>query len=98
MCLETGAYFMNLKGCKECGNNTMSVIDKVSDETDETETVTYTHVCEECGHIIAKHEYEFEIDGDYQKFSMNCMLCGWGEDERSIMPDDPRLHQDPDDY
>jgi Churchill protein len=109
----------------------MSVIDKVKEETDDTETVTYTHVCKDCAHVIAKHEvfwvpfflflsaplslslslshtpikssppfwqYEFEVEGDFQKYSMNCMLCGWGEDERSYMPDDPRLFQDPDDY
>lgn len=52
--------------------------------------VSFDHTCLLCGHKIATHEYTFSVGDEFQEYSMNCMLCGYGEDSASFMPDDPR--------
>lgn len=52
-----------------------------------------TDTCQECGHVVATHEYTFEVDEDFQEYTMDCDLCGHGEIEVSILPDDPREKQ-----
>lgn len=68
-------------------------------------------VCQQCEHVVAKHEYTFSVDEEYQvgdtldytvrwigqtlslvlqEYSMNCLLCGYGEATVSILPEDPR--------
>ena len=61
------------------------------DDDDEEELVKLEHSCSSCGHVVARHEYSFNVDDSFQNFSMMCLLCGRAEDSRSIMPDDPRL-------
>lgn len=92
-CLENGSYLLNYKGCGGCGQRDfIKIIDReVTRNDDETEEeVTFTHVCSLCEHVIATHEYSFSVDDQDQQYSMNCMLCGFGEDTCSFMPDDPR--------
>uniref|UniRef100_A0A663LZU5 Protein Churchill n=1 Tax=Athene cunicularia TaxID=194338 RepID=A0A663LZU5_ATHCN len=47
-------------------------------------------LCENCHHLIARHEYTFSVVDDYQEYTMLCLLCGRAEDSISILPDDPR--------
>ena len=61
------------------------------DSDDEEERVLFEHACSSCGHVVARHEYAFQVDETFQNFSMMCLLCGRAEDSRSIMPEDPRL-------
>lgn len=43
------------------------------------ETVTFEHVCKQCGHQISTHSFEFRIERDGSHFySMECNLCGVG--------------------
>ncbi|ELR25213.1 churchill domain containing 1, putative [Acanthamoeba castellanii str. Neff] len=89
-CLSSGSYLLNFKGCGECGKmEFIKIAELEKNETETDETVTYQHQCSECSHKIADHEYTFTIDGEYQEYAMNCVLCGYGEDRVSIMPDDP---------
>lgn len=46
--------------------------------------------CKDCQHVIAKHEFTFDVVDDYQEYSMTCLLCGNGSAEVSVMPVDPR--------
>ncbi|XP_062504196.1 protein Churchill-like [Corticium candelabrum] len=91
-CLETGTYLMNYAGCCQCNKKTdINNIDKKSEnDVDGNETVTYKHVCQTCDHVIARHEYTFSVDDEFQEYTMNCVLCGYGEATVSILPDDPR--------
>ena len=57
---------------------------------EEDGEVTYDHVCKNCQHIIARHEYIFRVIDEYQKYIMLCLLCGKAEDSISVFPDDPR--------
>jgi hypothetical protein len=47
-------------------------------------------VCGECGHVIASHSHVFAVKDGVQEYSMECMLCGSSEDERSVLPVDPQ--------
>jgi hypothetical protein len=42
-----------------------------------SETITYNHVCV-CGHVIAEHYYNYEVDSVSQEYTMECFLCGKG--------------------
>jgi len=64
----------------------VQVKDKKKTETDTTEDITYVHICPECGHDICTHLYTFKIDGKFQRFTMDCDLCGEAEDESLIEP------------
>ncbi|XP_064622816.1 protein Churchill-like [Lineus longissimus] len=92
ICLENGSYIMNFAGCSQCKKKEpIAVENRVKDEhEDGTESVTYQHVCSSCQHVIANHDFTFDIDEEYQNYSMMCLLCGRGEDSRSIMPVDKR--------
>ncbi|KAL5481867.1 hypothetical protein EMCRGX_G022127 [Ephydatia muelleri] len=89
-CLETGSYLLNYAGCSNCNaKGFMKESEKVSEVENDgsVERISYKHTCQECGHVIATHEYTFE---DY---TMDCDLCGHGEIQVSILPDDPREKQ-----
>eukprot|EP01112_Ceratiomyxa_fruticulosa_P011616 TRINITY_DN3164_c0_g1_i5.p1 TRINITY_DN3164_c0_g1~~TRINITY_DN3164_c0_g1_i5.p1 ORF type:complete len:112 (+),score=26.05 TRINITY_DN3164_c0_g1_i5:148-483(+) len=90
-CLDTGAYMMNFKGCKVCNEKQVKTT-SLTREEDESgkEEVTFIHVCSKCSHEVSKHSYSFEIDGEFQEESMDCLLCGYGERSTSIDPYDPR--------
>ncbi|XP_041353467.1 protein Churchill-like [Gigantopelta aegis] len=81
----------NFDGCSQCKTcNTIKVDDMTTREEDGDEIITYKHVCSNCQHEIAEHQHIFRVDGQFQVYEMTCLLCGNGEDERSIMPYDPR--------
>lgn len=91
ICLETGSYFLNFAECNICHRkDTLIIQNRQVDEEDGQEVITYQHTCGNCEHVIASHEYRFESDAEFQTYEMQCLLCGHGEDERSVMPDDPR--------
>ncbi|XP_066928913.1 protein Churchill-like [Clytia hemisphaerica] len=80
-CLESGSYLINFKGCKECGKRELiKISNKQLKEDDEEENITYIHTCDSCAHVIAEHEYTFSVIDEEQEYSMNCLLCGTGED------------------
>ncbi|XP_033892734.2 protein Churchill [Acipenser ruthenus] len=90
-CLENGSFLLNYVGCAKCNQRDFILINnKTTEEDDGEEIVTYDHVCKNCHHIIARHEYTFSVVDDYQEYTMLCMLCGKAEDTISILPDDPR--------
>lgn len=68
----------------------MLITNKSSKEEDGEEIVTYDHLCKNCHHVVARHEYTFSIMDDFQEYTMLCLLCGKAEDTISILPDDPR--------
>ena len=102
VCLETGCYLLNFQGCAECHKKeplkreeTQSDGAEEEEEGEEgteedEELVTFNHACGSCGHVVAEHQYTFWVDGEYQEYSMTCILCGRGADSISVMPDDPR--------
>ncbi|XP_055957064.1 protein Churchill-like [Patella vulgata] len=91
LCLESGCYMMNYAGCHECQDrSTPKIVNKKSDEINDEEMITFQHVCSKCNHLIGEHEHIFKVSGEYQLYEMSCILCGTGEDQRSIMPCDPR--------
>lgn len=64
--------------------------ERIAKEEDGEEIVTYDHLCKNCHHVIARHEYTFSIMDEFQEYTMLCLLCGKAEDTISILPDDPR--------
>ncbi|XP_042302765.1 protein Churchill [Sceloporus undulatus] len=91
-CLENGSYLMNFVGCIECKKKEFVMItNRAREEEDGEEIITYDHVCKNCHHVIARHEYTFSVVDDYQEYTMLCMLCGRAEDSISVLPDDPHL-------
>lgn len=92
MCLDNGAFLANFSGCVQCRRKDSAKIDNrlQSSNTENEEQVTMQHKCDNCGHVIAEHEFAFRICGEYQEYQMECLLCGSSEDTVSIMPFDPR--------
>ncbi|CAH1791946.1 unnamed protein product [Owenia fusiformis] len=93
-CLENGSYWMNFTHCAKCqaGKDTIKITERSEEHGDEgDEMIKYKHICERCGHVIADHEYTFCVSEDFQEYQMFCLLCGRGEDTRSILPNDPRF-------
>lgn len=90
LCVEQGSYMINFDKCKHCGEKELTTRDRICNDSDEEEIITYQHVCRSCEHIVAQHEYIFKVNGDFQLYEMSCLLCGTAEDQRSIMPVDPR--------
>uniref|UniRef100_A0A4W5MF05 Protein Churchill n=1 Tax=Hucho hucho TaxID=62062 RepID=A0A4W5MF05_9TELE len=90
-CLENGSYLINYLGCANCHQRDFVLIsNKATEDEDGEEIVTYDHVCKNCDHVVARHEYTFSVVDDYQEYTMLCMLCGKAEDSISVLPDDPR--------
>ncbi|XP_059353953.1 protein Churchill-like [Carassius carassius] len=90
-CLENGSYLMNFLACANCQQRDFVLIsDRTMESEDDEELVTYLHMCKNCDHVIARHEYTFTVVDDYQEYTMLCMLCGKAEDSISVLPDDPR--------
>ncbi|EDO36771.1 predicted protein [Nematostella vectensis] len=88
MCLDNGSYLWNFQGCKECGQkDPVKIVDRqTTEDEDGEETITYKHECVHCGHVVAEHEFTFRV-GDSQDYSMSCLLCGEGTDQRNIFPE-----------
>uniref|UniRef100_A0A803K218 Protein Churchill n=1 Tax=Xenopus tropicalis TaxID=8364 RepID=A0A803K218_XENTR len=90
-CLETGSFLLNYVSCVQCNKRDfVLIVNKTAEEEDGEEIITYDHMCKNCHHVIAKHEYTFSVVDDYQEYTMLCMLCGRAEDSVSVLPDDPR--------
>jgi len=90
-CATTSCYLLNFKGCAACNQKVMPItIDEVKEETEEEETLIYKHVCGACNHVICEHNWNFKVEGDYQEYEMDCMLCGTGQSSHSIKPFDPK--------
>uniref|UniRef100_A0A9L0K1W5 Protein Churchill n=1 Tax=Equus asinus TaxID=9793 RepID=A0A9L0K1W5_EQUAS len=91
ICLENGSFLLNFTGCAVCNKRDfMLITNKSLKEEDGEEIVTYDHLCKNCHHVIARHEYTFSIMDEFQEYTMLCLLCGKAEDTISILPDDPR--------
>ncbi|XP_036110873.1 protein Churchill isoform X1 [Molossus molossus] len=91
ICLENGSFLLNFTGCAVCGKRDfMLITNKSLKEEDGEEIVTYDHLCKNCHHVVARHEYTFSIMDEFQEYTMLCLLCGKAEDTISILPDDPR--------
>ncbi|XP_061731239.1 protein Churchill-like [Nerophis ophidion] len=89
-CLEDGSYLMNYLGCASCNHRDFVLVaNKVGEDYAVEEVVTYDHLCKNCNHVIARHEYTFAVVDEYQEYTMLCMLCGKAEDSISVLPDDP---------
>ncbi|XP_012859113.1 protein Churchill [Echinops telfairi] len=90
-CLENGSFLLNFTGCAVCSKRDfMMITNKSFREEDGEEIVTYDHLCRNCHHLVARHEYTFSIMDEFQEYTMLCLLCGKAEDTVSILPDDPR--------
>ncbi|XP_021103333.1 protein Churchill isoform X1 [Heterocephalus glaber] len=90
-CLENGSFLLNFTGCAVCNKRDfMLITNKSLKEEDGEEIVTYDHLCKNCHHVVARHEYTFSIMDEFQEYTMLCLLCGKAEDTISILPDDPR--------
>uniref|UniRef100_A0A8C3G386 Protein Churchill n=1 Tax=Cyclopterus lumpus TaxID=8103 RepID=A0A8C3G386_CYCLU len=77
--------------CAKCNQRDFVLIsNKATEDEDGEEIVTYDHVCKNCDHVVARHEYTFSVVDEYQEYTMLCMLCGKAEDSISVLPDDPR--------
>uniref|UniRef100_A0A3B4HAE0 Protein Churchill n=2 Tax=Haplochromini TaxID=319058 RepID=A0A3B4HAE0_9CICH len=69
-CLENGSYLMNYLGCANCHHRDFVMIsNKATEDDDGEEIVTYDHVCKNCDHVIARHEYTFSVVDEYQASS-----------------------------
>ncbi|KAL6030532.1 hypothetical protein STEG23_007331, partial [Scotinomys teguina] len=77
--------------CAVCNKlDFMLITNRSLKEEDGEEIVTYDHLCKNCHHVVARHEYTFSIMDEFQEYTMLCLLCGKAEDTISILPDDPR--------
>ncbi|KAJ0061131.1 hypothetical protein NL108_008810, partial [Boleophthalmus pectinirostris] len=76
-CLENGSYLMNYQGCANCHHRDFVLIsNKSTEDEDGEEIVTYDHVCKNCEHVIARHEYTFSVVEEYQvKVFFSSTLC-----------------------
>ena len=74
-------HFLFCTGCKDCGpREIIKISNKKVEDDDEHENISYNHTCNSCSHVIAEHEYTFSVMDFEQDYSMNCLLCGTGED------------------
>uniref|UniRef100_A0AAA9S2T1 Protein Churchill n=1 Tax=Bos taurus TaxID=9913 RepID=A0AAA9S2T1_BOVIN len=79
ICLESGSFLLNFTGCAVCNKRDfMLITNKSLKEEDGEEIVTYDHLCKNCHHVIARHEYTFSIMDEFQhkiKGTLGRMLC-----------------------
>lgn len=91
---------MNLGPCGRCGargsmpkivdyRRTTSPSEDDDVDTAEEEEITFKHACAACGHVIAQHFYHFSVDGESQRYLMDCILCGRGVDEVLLRASSP---------
>ena len=92
VCLETGAYVLNFRGCVRCGSRqrpraVAHTREEDEDDDEVSEEITFRHVCATpgCGHVIAEHFYRYRGDDRLQTYLMECVLCGFGADERPTL-------------
>ncbi|GFO25988.1 churchill [Plakobranchus ocellatus] len=90
LCVDSGSYMINFVKCCDCESQDMKIVNRNCTESDDEERITYQHVCGQCSHMVAEHEHIFRVDDEFQHYEMSCLLCGSADDQRSIMPIDPR--------
>ncbi|BFZ11647.1 hypothetical protein BsWGS_14686 [Bradybaena similaris] len=90
LCVDNGSYMINFLKCCQCGSRDLKMANRSCTEAEDEEVIHYQHVCVACEHMIAEHEHTFKVDGEFQMYEMSCLLCGSADDQRSIMPVDPR--------
>ncbi|XP_060030807.1 protein Churchill isoform X1 [Erinaceus europaeus] len=67
ICLESGSFLLNFTGCAICSKRDfMLITNKSLREEDGEEIVTYDHLCKNCHHVIARHEYTFSVMDEFQ--------------------------------
>ncbi|XP_040333334.1 protein Churchill isoform X2 [Herpailurus yagouaroundi] len=67
ICLENGSFLLNFTGCAVCNKRDfMLITNKSLKEEDGEEIVTYDHLCKNCHHVVARHEYTFSIMDEFQ--------------------------------
>nr|KAF6483692.1 churchill domain containing 1 [Rousettus aegyptiacus] len=67
ICLENGSFLLNFTGCAVCSKRDfMLITNKSLKEEDGEEIVTYDHLCKNCHHVVARHEYTFSIMDEFQ--------------------------------
>ncbi|XP_053080544.1 protein Churchill isoform X2 [Acinonyx jubatus] len=68
ICLENGSFLLNFTGCAVCNKRDfMLITNKSLKEEDGEEIVTYDHLCKNCHHVVARHEYTFSIMDEFQR-------------------------------
>uniref|UniRef100_A0A674IX30 Protein Churchill n=1 Tax=Terrapene triunguis TaxID=2587831 RepID=A0A674IX30_9SAUR len=83
-CLENGSFLLNYVGCVECNKRDFVLIaNRATEEEDGEEIITYDHVCKNCHHMIARHEYTFSVVDDYQ---VCCLTCCHGAPGSVLRP------------
>ncbi|EDM03672.1 rCG62367, isoform CRA_b [Rattus norvegicus] len=81
-CLENGSFLLNFAGCAVCSKRDFMLITNRSlKEEDGEEIVTYDHLCKNCHHVIARHEYTFSIMDEFQRLSPLEFQCALLLDE-----------------
>ncbi|XP_053801026.1 protein Churchill isoform X1 [Vidua macroura] len=66
-CLEGGSFLLNFVGCAQCGRRDFVLVSNRAEGLHGgEEIVTYDHLCKNCHHLIARHEYTFSVVDDYQ--------------------------------
>ena len=76
ICLENGSFLLNFTGCAVCSKRDfMLITNKSLKEEDGEKIVTYDHLCKNCHHVMATHEYTFSIMDEFQEYTMLCLLC-----------------------
>uniref|UniRef100_A0A8B9ZVH4 Protein Churchill n=1 Tax=Anas zonorhyncha TaxID=75864 RepID=A0A8B9ZVH4_9AVES len=66
-CLEGGSFLLNFVGCAQCGRRDLVLLgNRAAGLRGDDEIVTYDHLCKNCHHLIARHEYTFSVVDDYQ--------------------------------
>uniref|UniRef100_A0A8D0KQ44 Protein Churchill n=1 Tax=Strix occidentalis caurina TaxID=311401 RepID=A0A8D0KQ44_STROC len=66
-CLEGGSFLLNFVGCAQCGRRDFVLLgNRAAGLHGGEEIVTYDHLCKNCHHLIARHEYTFSVVDDYQ--------------------------------
>ncbi|NXS04270.1 CHUR protein, partial [Oxylabes madagascariensis] len=81
-CLEGGSFLLNFVGCAQCGRRDFVLVgNRAAGLHGGEEIVTYDHLCKNCHHLIARHEYTFSVVDDYQVCLLSpkspSQLCLW---------------------
>ncbi|XP_037699220.1 protein Churchill-like [Choloepus didactylus] len=91
ICLENGSFLLNFTGSAVCKKRDfMLITSKSLKEEHGEEIVTYDHLCKNCHHVVARHEYTFSIMDEFLEYTMLCLLCGKAKSTIGILPDDPQ--------
>jgi hypothetical protein len=89
-CFDTGAYLANFRGCvcRRPRLGGLKAAARTEDDDGTRQDVVFDHVCVGCDHVVAQHEYSFEVSTaggvTTQCFTMTCGLCGRGVDEKEF--------------